>query len=75
MGFNGDSLPARHNESLTSIPYPLHMDGIFPVLFQTLILPLYLIFTFHIAMVPTGARPAGIPSFTRGSAATSDKVR
>ena len=54
MGFNGDSLPARHNESLTSIPYPLHMDGIFPVLFQTLILPLYLIFTFHIAMVPTG---------------------
>ena len=75
MGFNGGSLPARHNESLTSIPYPLHMDGIFPVLFQTLILPLYLIFTFHIAMVPTGARPTGIPSFTRGFAATSDKVR
>ena len=75
MGFNGGNLPARHNESLTSIPYPLHMDGIFPVLFQTLILPLYLIFTFHIAMVPTGTRPTGIPSFTRGNAATSDKVR
>ena len=75
MGFNGGSLPARHNESLTSIPYPLHMDGIFPVLFQTLLLPLYLIFTFHIAMVPTAGAAAGIPSFTRGSAATSDKVR
>ena len=86
-GLDGDSLPARHNESLANISCPLHMSALLPDISDNNVLyPICLTASYSLPayfcrsssiLYCNGAhrgRPAA-PDFTRGSAAISDKVR
>ena len=87
-GLDGDSLPARHNESLANISCPLHMSALLPdisdnnVPYPICLWPAtpflhisvgYLL--FYIAMGAHWPALRVVLSFTRGAAATRDKVR